>query len=384
MKTENKLVLNKKNKSEVDLRVNDQIIKGHIRALSYKKDNITYEFFSADQDNQNIYDFIKEIEIAKFPNGISFQIWQVLDDQVLSPIEQIPYPFNSLIINKFDDKLHILVHHYNINMDINSYEKWSLEYYFSEFQKVIHEFPLANIIENSNQEFNEGRLQLEIIEESISTVDVAFRKAMSKIKTIVETVEERLSEFQKIQNIIEAWNKNRSNKSEEFWQQLFTKYPEIVSQSLSLPFVLFKDKAYLGGTAIDARGSKIIDYAYKNNLTNNIALIEIKTPDTKLMGGKYRNSFSVSHHLSGSISQLLKYKDNMLKEYYSIKHNSFESFDLFNPKCLLIIGSIDSLEKPKREAFELFRSEFKTIDIITFDELFEKIYILLNLLQKTS
>jgi hypothetical protein len=84
--------------------------------------------------------------------------------------------------------------------------------------------------------------------------------------------------------------------------------------------------------------------------------------------------------LSGSINQLLSYKDTIQKDYYGLISNSQSKFELINPKCILICGNLkDSLKNEEhKSSFELFRKNLKDIEIITYDELFSKIEILLK------
>ena len=119
-------------------------------------------------------------------------------------------------------------------------------------------------------------------------------------------------------------------------------------------------------------------------LTDNLILVEIKTPTTKLLSKEYRdNIYSVSTDLSGAINQILNYKDCFQKEYNQLTSNTSPTSELFNPKCLLIVGNQkkEIINKNLRRSFELYRSEMKSVEIITFDELFEKIKFIVNMFQ---
>lgn len=48
-------------------------------------------------------------------------------------------------------------------------------------------------------------------------------------------------------------------------------------------------------------------------LSQNVALIEIKTPCTEIIGKSYRGTFSFSYELSGAVNQVLNYRDNFTK-----------------------------------------------------------------------
>lgn len=187
-----------------------------------------------------------------------------------------------------------------------------------------------------------------------------------------------------LNNILETWEQNKNNQSEEFWQKLFKENAWILAQIFSQPMFIFKDKAYVGGKSFDNQGGKLIDFIYKNNLTENAALIEIKTPATRLLSNQYRdNVYSVSSDLSGSINQILSYKEDLQINIDNLNRESKQKLHPFDPKCILIIGSfeMEKLNAVQRKSFEIFRNNLKSLEILTFDELFRKIELSIQLLQ---
>lgn len=184
---------------------------------------------------------------------------------------------------------------------------------------------------------------------------------------------------------LNVWSLNRENSSEEFWQALFEKCPAVLSQLFPQSMFQFGSKCYVGGKSVNNSGGNLVDFIYTSKLTQNIALIEIKTPKTKLLGKKYRsNAYSISEDLSGSIIQVLNYKDQLMKEYYKLSEGDGESlFSAFNPKCLVVIGTIESelRDKNQYKSFELFRNNISNIDIITYDELFQKAQDILDMVK---
>lgn len=187
-----------------------------------------------------------------------------------------------------------------------------------------------------------------------------------------------------LNNILETWKQNKNNHSEEFWQKLFKSNAWILAQVFSQPMFIFKDKAYVGGKSFDNQGGQLVDFMYKNNLTENAALIEIKTPATKLLSNQYRdNVYSVSGDLSGSINQILSYKEDLQINIDNLNRGSKQKLHPFNPKCILIIGSfeMEKLNAVQHKSFEIFRSNLKSLEILTFDELFGKIELSIQLIQ---
>ena len=191
----------------------------------------------------------------------------------------------------------------------------------------------------------------------------------------------------RIQKAVDKWDANQLNSNEEFWQGFFKENAWLISQAFSYPVVIIKDKAFLGGKSIFNKGGHIVDFLFQNKISSNLALVEIKTPTTNLLSGEYREGiYSVSKNLSGAIGQVLCYRDSLEKEYHSLLAKSAIEGLVFNPKCLLIVGNLifQDFNKAETQSFELFRNDLKSVDIITYDELFEKVKLMSELIQKTD
>lgn len=183
---------------------------------------------------------------------------------------------------------------------------------------------------------------------------------------------------------------NFSNTSEEYWQaEILEKYPWIISQLFSTPCTLFHSKTFVGGTSIEHHGGNVVDFIYQNELTKNLALVEIKKPSTSLLGGVYRNHcYSLSPHLSGAVNQVLSYRHSLMTKLAQLKMDSpGKEFEAFNPQCIVIIGStseFDGYGVDKRgdavATFENFRNALNGVTVITFDELLKKVEDLISIL----
>lgn len=186
----------------------------------------------------------------------------------------------------------------------------------------------------------------------------------------------------KLKSSLEFIQQNMDNSSEEIWQEYLTKNQWIISQLFAYPTTIYKDKAFIGGKNIRNTEGKIVDYLYRNDLTKNVALIEIKTPKTSLLGKEYRtNIYSLSNELSGGINQILKYKDTLLKDWRTVSQD--DDIIGFNPSCILIVGNLNELDNnDKVSNFELLRSNLKDVVIITFDEVLAKISNLIKSLSE--
>ena len=187
-----------------------------------------------------------------------------------------------------------------------------------------------------------------------------------------------------LKRLLDIWYSNPDNASEEFWQTTLEKHAWAISQVFSHPVVILRKKAYVGGKAIGNDRGNVVDFLYHNRITSNVSLIEIKTPTTKLLGSQYRqNAYEMSSDLSGSVVQLSVYRDELQKSFYTLAGSGDDQFMSFNPQCLLIVGCFEreKLSLTGKRSFELFRGDLKHIQIITFDELFEKVNLLLRLLE---
>ena len=90
--------------------------------------------------------------------------------------------------------------------------------------------------------------------------------------------------------------------------------------------------------------------------------------------------------------QVSRYKDKLLKTYYAEKEESGLDCSAVNPQCIVILGNAGrefaddnpQTTKYKRESFDLFRNGSKEVQVITYDELFHKIKVLIDLLEGRS
>lgn len=213
-------------------------------------------------------------------------------------------------------------------------------------------------------------------EELLEKLESLNVDSLRKLNTIVG--------ISNLKNALTLWVENKENADEEFWQTTLGQNSFVLSQVFSFPVILLKGKAYVGGKGIENSGGNLVDFLCASHLTNNSALIEIKTPKTKILSSKYREDiYNVSEEVSGSIIQIANYKDTLTKEYDRLVNRSSNNFEVFNPPCLVILGNLEEeLSSPKqKKSFELFRNGLKDVQIITYDELFKKVEILVNLLE---
>lgn len=173
-----------------------------------------------------------------------------------------------------------------------------------------------------------------------------------------------------LEDVIERFKKLLlvTKDNEEQWQNFFEKYSWILTHLFPYQVILKKGKAYVGGKTIENAEGRVVDFLFESNLSDNFALLEIKTHNKELLKpSPYRKPdvFSWSDELSGGISQCLDQKHIFLRDFG--KDNP--SYD---PKAILVIGLKSKLNKNQATCFELLRANQKNVDIVTFDELLKK------------
>ena len=180
---------------------------------------------------------------------------------------------------------------------------------------------------------------------------------------------------------------NLDNGKEEFWQQKgFNENQWVLAQIFSCPCTIYAQKAFVGGKSLDNKGGNVCDFIYRNKMTQNVALIEIKTPCTEIVGKPYRETYSMSLDMSGAVNQVLNYRDELQKNFSTLTRDLEEADTVraFSPKCVVVIGKISTLNAKQQKAFELYRSSFNNLTIITFDELHQKICDLMSVFKEDS
>ncbi len=192
-----------------------------------------------------------------------------------------------------------------------------------------------------------------------------------------------VASIRRLSDLIKECEANLANSNEGYWQRLLTENSHVFQLLFAFPVTLVNGGAYVGGKSINNRGANLADFLVKNSISENAAIVEIKTPCTKLLKNAYRNTYSLTEDLSGGISQVLMYKQEYIESYKGMVADDPLTPRAFDPECLLIIGnaSLELDDLRKRKAFELFRVQMRKVKILTFDELLEKVRGLLAALR---
>ena len=175
--------------------------------------------------------------------------------------------------------------------------------------------------------------------------------------------------------ITEYEAKLSQNLTEDEWQAFFTLHPFILSFVFGFPIVFVEEQASIGGKKLGGEGEKIADYLYRHSMSGNVALFEIKTPDTELLYDKaFRRGVHAPHKkLSEAISQTLDQKHELLLNFTNKVFESRE-FELrsYAVYCCAIVGTMP-VDEDRKKSLEYIRWNSRDVDIVTFDELLEKL-----------
>ena len=178
-------------------------------------------------------------------------------------------------------------------------------------------------------------------------------------------------------------NNFNEHHDEDFWHDFLNTNRFILSLVFGFPVTVIRDKVSLGGHTLNGDGNTITDFVARNMLSNNSALIEIKTPDTKITGTSYRKQlYSPSWELAGAVNQMIDQKYEHERNVAQMLVNSeIDPKELltYAVQCCLIAGRMPA-DEPKKKSFEMFRSNSKHVSIVTFDELLLKMNELKNFL----
>ena len=174
-------------------------------------------------------------------------------------------------------------------------------------------------------------------------------------------------------------------KDETAWQVFMQRNQWIFGYGLDYRFLsILQREFHSSDTEADGSDGVIGDYLMGDNKFTTF--VELKLPTTPLFGKSKNRSgcWKLSNDLMDAVSQILeqKSKGEIKIETSKILHDENGhpiNQRAYNSKVILIIGSWTEIEQDtskiknlKEKTFELFRRELKNIDILTYDELYNR------------
>ncbi|MDI5894802.1 Shedu anti-phage system protein SduA domain-containing protein [Flavobacterium algoritolerans] len=182
-------------------------------------------------------------------------------------------------------------------------------------------------------------------------------------------------------------NCNPNTKDEVAWQYFFNKNEWIFGYGLDYRYQgILQKEFHASDTNANGSESVIADFLLGDN--NFTTFVELKLPTTELFGKEKNrsNAWRFSNKFIDSVSQILEQKASGQIKIENSKELINDKGDVINQhaydlKTILIIRNWDevnlsdesyNVKRIKRKTFELFRRDSKNIEIITYDELYER------------
>ncbi len=269
-----------------------------------------------------------------------------------------------------------------------------------EFLRFINEIDLKGITEKRLKIIDDQELDADTIksvktllskEGGANLVETLINEGIISSKDIVNTSFRKggLQIFNTLLQYQDFWkeyadqNGVSSRSEEKVWQYFFEKNQWIFGYGLDYRFQeILQNEVHLSEAEMNGSNSVIGDYLLGDKFFTTF--IEIKKPSTQLFSVEKNrsNSWRLSNDLIDSVSQILEQKASGLirlddQQYINgepLKQKAYDS------KVILIIGNWSELKKSnstqesdiKKKTFELFRRDSRNIEILTYDELYER------------
>ena len=231
-------------------------------------------------------------------------------------------------------------------------------------------------------------------------VNTGYRKSQLKIFDRLLKEDNYLQEYKKEESVsklvTELENKAKSSitektKDEVAWQHFFNKNPWIFGYGLDYRFQNILQKEF-SASDTDASGKEQVNADFLIGDNYFTTFVELKTPDTELFVNKERGknrsgSWCLSNKLVYAVSQILEQKATgqikLEDEPYDDKGEKITQKG-YDSKCILIIGNLEKevessldnskIKEIKKKTFELYRRDSRNVEIMTFDELYNRAY----------
>ena len=182
-------------------------------------------------------------------------------------------------------------------------------------------------------------------------------------------------------------NCNTNTKDEVAWQHFFNKNNWIFGYGLDYRFQgILQKEFHASDTSASGNDGVIADFLMGDN--NFTTFVELKLPTTELFATEKNrsNSWRLSNKFIDAVSQILEQKASGQLKIESTKELLNDKSELitqnsFDSKTILIIGNWNEvnnsnepagIKKIKRKTLELFRRDSRNVEIITYDELYER------------
>lgn len=244
---------------------------------------------------------------------------------------------------------------------------------------VLSKEQAARLVQDNQEVFSEVA-QAEITREDI--VALGYRK-------------KQLNAFQRLLSDRNYFDQAKHTKGigtdEALWQAFFERNQWVFGYGLSYFFVTGFDNRKLEqvveGYDLITRGKRADGLMKTRGIINAVCFVEIKTHDTRLLDSTpYRaGCWAPSKDLCGAVAQVQGTVAAAMQNLYgpirpTDKRGSPTGEEIFNfrPRAFIVLGSLGQfmtehgVNEEQLRSFELYRNSISDVDILTFDELYER------------
>lgn len=265
---------------------------------------------------------------------------------------------------------------------------------------------LSKMLLNKEQAIKLIAENLEILQEALNNnvttkdiINFGYRKSQLEIFEKLLYTEGFFSEYK--QQVKDEQQKNQTD--EGVWQKFFEKNTWILGYGLDYIFNTELDSKKLeqvtSGSDFFAKGKRIDALLKSKGAINSLCFCELKLSNDNLLKqvkSSYREeSWQISDDLAGAIAQVQRTIQKALMEISTkteIKDSqdflTGENLYLYNPKAFILIGNLNEFVKEGRineikfSSFEMFRKNLKNIEILTYDELYQRAFYICHRKEK--
>lgn len=262
---------------------------------------------------------------------------------------------------------------------INFFQKFKE---FVDFGKFSQTFSIADI-KQSIDGIKDDNKKNELIDQIIGNYTIAQLE-----RILIKSKKKCLEQFQIMLN--------DENVNEKIWQKFFDDNKWILS-TLSTKLIFENEDSLIREGSAGQSNNRGIGESYTDFIAYNkvMTFVEIKKPTTPIFrkgqkdGAARTNTWSFSSEFIDGVSQCLGQIGNITeKDNYDRNYQEIQC-DSKCPKSIFIIGNLrtefagknDKEIKIMRSTFETFRYNSKNVEIITYDELYERVKYIVEELQ---
>jgi hypothetical protein len=221
--------------------------------------------------------------------------------------------------------------------------------------------PLAGVI---------GRLRAQYDDDELSGILGELMPDLVEAAALKLQLAERLDAIDTLEQHINAedWN-------EPAWKKWFAANPWIFGHGLAYEFLVDEaPEAHVGGHGIFG-GAQMADHVMGTPGAWRFAVVvEIKKPDTPLLGSRYRNgAYRIGAELAGGVAQAQANCQALIAQAETRAGSedlAALSTSVADPQAILVIGTLGQLtNEGQRRTFHRFRRNLWNPTVLTFDEL---------------